>query len=291
MKGDVIMSENSLKIRNSFKEYDDKRDAGLTTPPEIARFDDICYGTDPKWQSLDVYRPKAAEGKLPVIVSFHGGAWVYGDKERYQYYCMELAKHGFTVVNFTYRLAPEFQYPAPLEDANLVFAWVMEHAEEYGFDTEKIFGVGDSAGATGIAMYTCILTNPNFAKCFDFKVPRELKLRGVGLACGLYSLHTKLDSMEDFVPAERMGSAMEELNVIEHVTPDFPPAFIFSSNGDFLREEPGYLLPVLDRCGVAYTYRFLGDDANTLWHVFHLDIRSEAAISINTEMCDFFHSL
>ena len=115
------MSAVSDFVRKSFKEGDDIRDAGLTTPEDVVRYDDILYGTDPKWQVLDLYRPKNKEGeKLPVIVSIHGGGWVYGDKERYQYYCMSLAERGFAVVNFTYRLAPEFKYPAPLEDTNLI---------------------------------------------------------------------------------------------------------------------------------------------------------------------------
>ena len=123
------MSAYSEEIRAKFKAFDDIRDAGLTTPEEIERFDDIQYGADDTWQVLDVYRRKDARGKkLPVIVSVHGGGWVYGDKERYQYYCMDLAMRGFAVVNFTYRLAPEHKFPAPLEDTNLVMSWIMEHA-------------------------------------------------------------------------------------------------------------------------------------------------------------------
>lgn len=55
---------------------------------------------------------------IPVIVSVHGGGWGYGDKERYQYYCMSLAQQGFAVVNFSYRLASKYKFPAPLEDTN-----------------------------------------------------------------------------------------------------------------------------------------------------------------------------
>lgn len=117
------MSGIGLKVRAEFQKGDDIRDAGLTTPDFVERTDDILYGEDPKWQVLDLYRPKNRTGeKLPVIVSIHGGGWVYGDKERYQYYCMSLVEHGFAVVNFTYRLAPEFQFPAALEDTNLVAA-------------------------------------------------------------------------------------------------------------------------------------------------------------------------
>ena len=107
------MSRMSEYVRKSFKMNDEIRDAGLTTPADVVRYDDILYGSDEVWQRLDVYRPAEAEGKtLPVIVSVHGGGFVYGDKELYQYYCMNLAQKGFAVVNFTYRLAPEFKETA-----------------------------------------------------------------------------------------------------------------------------------------------------------------------------------
>ena len=142
------------------------RDAGLTTPDDIQRFDNIVYGEDKVWQSLDVYRPKAIniEEKLAVIVSVHGGGWVYGDKKTYQFYCMSLAQRGFAVVNFSYRLAPESKFPASIIDTNLVFGWILDHAEEYGFDTENVFAVGDSAGAHMLGLYTNLCTNPKYAK-------------------------------------------------------------------------------------------------------------------------------
>lgn len=78
------MSKASILFCKTATENDNIRDAGLSTPAGIERFDDIVYGTDPKTQSLDVYRPRSEKGKkLPVIVSVHGGGWVYGDKERY----------------------------------------------------------------------------------------------------------------------------------------------------------------------------------------------------------------
>lgn len=62
------MSETSDFIRKVFADGDTIRDAGLTTPEDVIRFDDIQYGSDPKWQVLDVYRPKDVRGELPVIV-------------------------------------------------------------------------------------------------------------------------------------------------------------------------------------------------------------------------------
>lgn len=183
------MTDIGAMIRESFGRGDDIRDAGLTTPEDVVRFDNLVYGSDPAWQALDVYRPRSAAGEtLPVIVSVHGGGWVYGDKERYQFYCMSLAQRGFAVVNFTYRLAPEFQYPAPLEDTNLVFGWILRHADQYGLDTNQLFAVGDSAGGNILGLYAAFCTNPAYVARFSFQPHPSVKLRAVGLFCGDYEI-------------------------------------------------------------------------------------------------------
>ena len=69
------MSFYSFVLRKLFQYGDNKRDAGLSTPADIQRYDDIQYGADAKWNMLDVYRPKAANGTLPVTYRY------YGDKE------------------------------------------------------------------------------------------------------------------------------------------------------------------------------------------------------------------
>lgn len=92
------------RFRESNAIDDAKRNEGLTTPEGARRFDDLRYGPDAR-NVLDVYRPKDCEGRLPVIVSIHGG-WGYGNKEIMQFYCMSLAELGFSVVSFNCRLAP-----------------------------------------------------------------------------------------------------------------------------------------------------------------------------------------
>lgn len=291
------MSETSTMIRKNFKKSDDIRDAGLTTPIDIIRYDDIVYGEDPKWQVLDVYRPKNEEGKnLPVIVSVHGGAWVYGDKERYQYYCMNLATRGFAVVNFTYRLAPEYKYPASLEDTNLVFTWVLNHGKEYGFDTEHIFAVGDSAGGHNLGLYAAICTNPAYAAEYAFKVPEGFKPTAIALNCGKYEIdldseltdeQTKL-LMADFLPGQGTAKEMELINVLNHVTQNYPPTFLMTATGDFLKQQAPIMAEKLASCNVPFVYRYYGDFKRELEHVFHCNIRSEDARLCNDEECSFF---
>lgn len=292
------MSEFTDMIRYTFKEGDAKRDAGLTTPEDIVRFDDIVYGEDAKWQVLDVYRPKDVAGSLPVIVSVHGGAWVYGDKELYQYYCMDLAQRGFAVVNFTYRLAPEYQFPAPLEDTNLVFTWVLEHADQYGFDTERIFAVGDSAGAHALGLYTAICTNPEYAKEYDFAPPEGFAPKAVGLNCGIYQV--TLDREEDanhralmaeYLPGKGTEMEMERIDVVKHITKDYPPVFIMTATADFLMDQPANMIRKFMEVKIPFVFRFYGDAQHDLGHVFHVNVRSQEGRICNDEECDFFRNV
>lgn len=288
------MSKASDTVRIEFKKGDDIRDAGLTTPEDIVRYDDIVYGNDPKWQSLDVYRPKAAEGKkLPVIVSVHGGGWVYGDKERYQFYCMSLAQRGFAVVNFTYRLAPENKFPVPLEDTNSVFSWILAHGEEYGFDPAHIFGVGDSAGAHNLGLYSSICTNPKYASEYDFKPPEGFAPTAIALNCGAYHIDISqkdltAELMEDFLPGKGTEKELFLMDVASHITDRFPPTFFMTCTDDFLKDQAPIIAAKLLEKDVPFVFRYYGDKDNRLPHVFHCNMRSEDARLCNDEECEFF---
>ncbi len=288
------MSILSWYIRKSWAKGDAKRDAGLKTPEDILRYDDISYGPH-KMHVLDVYRPKNKEGKLPVIVSVHGGAWVYGDKELYQHYCMNLAQRGFAVVNFTYRLSPESKYPCHLEDTVSVFQWTLEHASEYGFDTENIFAVGDSAGAHILALFCCMCTNPEYAKRYTFRAPEGFVPKAVGLNCGFYDLATPQPGgaptgwlMREILPKKGSKEEKELISPILHVTKDFPPCYIMTANEDFLKDQQPVLTKALDACGAKYTYKMYGDENDRLGHVFHVDMNKATGKICNDEQCAWF---
>lgn len=52
------MSLQSLIFCATAGYSDAKRDRGLTTPDDILRIDEIPYGPDARWNTLDVYRPR-----------------------------------------------------------------------------------------------------------------------------------------------------------------------------------------------------------------------------------------
>lgn len=293
------MSELSDHIRKSFKESDDVRDAGLETPEGVERFDDIAYGPESNWQRLDLYRPEGAAAPLPVIMSVHGGAWVYGDKERYQFYCLDLAKRGFAVVNFTYRLAPEFKFPAPLEDISLVADWTLRHAEEYGLDRENIFAVGDSAGAHLLALYASALANPACAGHFDLAIPSGFSLKACALNCGVYDLSAENEFdpdrpqiMKDFLEGGGTDEEIFNISPVNFITKKFPPVFLATCTGDFLKGQAPIILEKFVENDVPCEFHFFtGKNSGELGHVFHLRIKTDDAELCNDMECDFFRSL
>lgn len=274
-----------------FRKADEKRDAGLGIPDDVRRIDNIRYGPDPKWNVRDVYRPKAAEGRLPVIVSVHGGGLVYGDKDGYQYYCMSLAQHGFAVVNFTYRLAPQDKFPAQLEDTTRAFAWVLENAAEYGFDTDHVFAVGDSAGAQLLGLFCCLCTNPDYAATLPFQAPEGFCPKAVALNCGVYSIEKKAFTSKliaDYLPGKGTADELRQVSVMEHVTSAFPPAFVMTGLGDFLAPQAPLLAEKLQSLGVQAEYHFYGDKDHVVGHVFHCNLRLPEGQRCNQEECEFF---
>ncbi len=289
------------QIRRDWTENDRKRDAGLTTPDDIVRFDSLRYGPCPGMNLLDVYRPKGIQGALPVIVNVHGGGWVYGDKELYQFYCMSLAQRGFAVVNFTYRLAPEAKFPASLEDTNAVITWMYAHRDEYGLDMANVFMVGDSAGGHLLALYAALCTNPDYAKNFPFAAPQGFKPAAIALNCGAYAPAVKgqtsvTESSQDqelmalLLPEGGTKEEGELVNAALHVTGDYPPVFLMTCLGDFCRPYAPLMEKVLKEQGVTHICRTYGTAEEPLEHVFHCDMRQPMAKVCNDDECVFFRS-
>lgn len=95
-----------------------------------------------------LYKPKALRGGLPLIVYFHGGGWVVGDLETHDGVVERLAQDSqCAVASVDYRLAPEYPFPAPCDDALDALIWLAEHRSRLGFATDRLAVGGDSAGA------------------------------------------------------------------------------------------------------------------------------------------------
>ena len=112
-----------------------------------------------------VYTPAGA-GPFPVIVYFHGGGWVLGDKQVYDGGARGLAKQAnAVVVSVDYRLSPEAKFPAAWEDSLAAYRWTLTNAASIKGDVKKMALAGESAGgnlavATAIAVRDAGLQAP-----------------------------------------------------------------------------------------------------------------------------------
>ena len=83
----------------------------------------------------------------PGDVSCHGGGFTVGQSEDTAYIASRIAaENGMAVVGVNYRLAPEWPFPAVLDDCTAVLRWMRKHGAEIGGDPTRIAVAGDSSG-------------------------------------------------------------------------------------------------------------------------------------------------
>ncbi|HTM90624.1 MAG TPA: alpha/beta hydrolase [Terriglobales bacterium] len=108
---------------------------------------DVVYGHAGGVElTLDANIPEGS-GPFPAAVLVHGGGWVAGNKQEYITYIFQpLSDAGFAWFSINYRLAPQYQFPAPADDVEQAIRFVKAHAAEYKIDPQRMALIGESAG-------------------------------------------------------------------------------------------------------------------------------------------------
>lgn len=95
-----------------------------------------------------VYRPRAADGVLPVFLYLHGGGFKIGNQWSNDRQMRELAQAwGGIVISADYLHVPEHVFPSAVDETAAVLRWLHEHGSAWGVDGERIGFGGSSAGA------------------------------------------------------------------------------------------------------------------------------------------------
>lgn len=95
-----------------------------------------------------LYVPPGLGRRSGLLIYFHGGGFVLGSIRSSDPLCRLLAAQaGVRLLSVDYRLAPEYPYPAALDDALAAYRYAVDHAESLGADPDLIAVGGDSAGA------------------------------------------------------------------------------------------------------------------------------------------------
>lgn len=175
---------------------------------EIGVFRDLAYGDHPR-QRLDVFAPDGIAEPRPVVIFVHGGGFVGGERRTagtpyYDNVGVWAARNGFVGVTISYRLAPEFKFPAGPDDVAAAVDYVRETIYTHGGDPNAIVLLGQSAGASHVAGYGA-------------RYWKDDKVRALALMSGVYdfvafdSAQTNKAYLGDDPSMPRKASSIEGL--------------------------------------------------------------------------------
>jgi acetyl esterase/lipase len=99
-------------------------------------------------QTLDLYVPNQTSSRdMPVVIYLHGGGLMTG---RYSgvnvIFLNALASAGYMVASVNYRLAPQYKFPAQMEDVKCAVRYLRANAQLYRINGSAIGVFGDSSG-------------------------------------------------------------------------------------------------------------------------------------------------
>lgn len=208
---------------------------------------EIKYSENYPNSFLDItYPDENRETARPTLIYFHGGGFFGGSKSAGDPLAEsdatalldDICTEGFNLVNIDYVLVPEYHFPAPLIQANEAFQFLIDHADEYHLDMDRVVIMGSSAGAIMTSQLGSIITNPDYAESLGISPamkPKQIKavaLDDAPLVYDKFSLGTNdrvsgktadrlRDDQVDF-PGEGIG--YHALAMIKPSTQTFPIA-------------------------------------------------------------------
>jgi acetyl esterase/lipase len=148
---------------------------------------DVRYG--PAERNLaDIFTPATpSSAPRPVLLFVHGGGFTRGERQFpdglpfYDNIAVWAVRHGFIGINMTYRLAPQFKWPAGAEDVGSAVRYLIANVASHGGDPHAIYLMGHSAGAVHAATY---LSHP------ELQDAAGVGVAGAILVSGAYDIAT-----------------------------------------------------------------------------------------------------
>lgn len=265
---------------------------------------DINYNSKFPDGTLDLVYPKNHKETTPVIFWVHGGGFVGGDKSGITGYAVELAAHGYTVVNINYALAPKSTYPTPVLQLGEAYEYIKENVNKYDLKLDRVYFAGDSAGAQISSQFVNIQTSAEYAKLTKIdSIVDPTTIKGVLLFCGPYSMSelAKIESTKEIQEFMRTAGwaylgekNWEGLNetkiasVLDHVTKNYPPTFITDGNTASFENQGKALVSALQREGVLVDSLFFDKNVfGELGHEFQFKMNTSAGQDTFNEVLGF----
>jgi acetyl esterase/lipase len=197
-----------------------------------------------------------------IVFYIHGGGFTYGNTEISRPFAAQMAKKlGLRVYTISYRLAPQFPFPAGVDDCFAVYQSLLDK-----YSAQKFAFVGESAGA-------------------NFSIATSLKARAAGLplptSMTLYSLpgdftgvHSHKDNRNTdyamdlgddadtvlsnvYCPGQSIDNPLISVNLADFS--GFPPLKITADKGELLFDDSDLLAAKADKAGIEVDYQIWED--------------------------------
>jgi arylformamidase len=154
---------------------------------------DLVFG-EASGERLDLF--PARNDSAPLLVFIHGGYWRSLDKSDFSWIAPPFVNHGVSVALLNYGLAPKTPLEEIVRQTLRAHAWLYRNADRLGFDPNRIYTAGHSAGAHLTAMMMAALW-----PVFGADLPADLVKGGLAVS-GIYDL-------EPLVPAPFLKSDLQ----------------------------------------------------------------------------------
>jgi len=208
---------------------------------------------------LRVYTPEGA-GPFPVLVYFHGGGYVLGNLDMVDSICRTLANAvECVVVSVEYRLAPEYKFPAAVEDGYAATMWAWENAAAINGDVSRIAIGGESAGgnlAAVVALMARDRSQPSLIyQLLIYPIANHTSLSTESRRLYGENYFLTTDSIEwfakQYLPAGSDSTNAYASPLLAEDLTNLPPGLIITAEYDPLRDEGEAYGDRLQKAGVA----------------------------------------
>lgn len=188
--------------------------------------------------TMDIYYPKTREPQWPMVMYVHPGGWTTGDAgvDPTLVDIQAFQKAGFLFASVEYRLAPEYKFPAMIEDVKCAVRFLRAHAEEYNLDPERFGAIGPSAGGhlvllLGVTDDTAGFDVGEYPE-YSSRVQAVVDMYGVADLTPPFTKTLFFDRLEVFGIDDHRDPIFEIASPVSYVTPDDAPVLIFQGEFD-----------------------------------------------------------
>ncbi|MGX7694259.1 alpha/beta hydrolase [Gordonia polyisoprenivorans] len=224
------------------------------TPP-LAVVEDLVI--DGPGGDLPATRYRAEVSSTGLVLFFHGGGFSLGSRATHDAYCRRLALDtGVDVLSVEYRLAPEYPFPAAVDDALAAWRFAVSAAPRWGVDTDRLIVAGDSAGGNLAAVLSQLVRGEEVTPRLQLLLyPVTDMTRSGGsreeFATGYFLTAERIEWFtERYVPAGAPRSDPRISPLLAHDLTGLPPAHVVVAGFDPLRDEGIAYADALSGAGV-----------------------------------------